>query len=137
MANTMEVAMNNLLSAIFVEVLPVSLQREMEGKGYSVKICDKYVRLVTVQETITISRNGEVYDDAEKYLRDVDPALFKDFELSIGIPVTREFRYDYSVNGDYWCDGEWLNAYVEYRVPLRAKDISGVIKAAKEFAGLE
>ena len=156
MRSTMEIAINGLLGAIFTEVLPASVQEELKEKNYEVEVCEGYVKVSTTQLYEFLSTNGEENNDGMEMLKKFcfnDEAIeekiknsseyinyFKKFELDSSItisPFTREFQYEEHLTHDLWCDESWLNAYVEYRISLTTQDISGAIKAAKKFAGLE
>lgn len=156
MRSAMEIAINGLLGAIFTEVLPASLQEEIKEKNYEIKVCEGYVKVSTTQLYEFLSTNGVEHDDGMETLKKFcyhDEAIeeeiknsseyincFKKFELNSPItvsPFTREFQYEEHLTHDLWCDESWLNAYVEYRISLTTQDISGAIKAAKKFAGLE
>lgn len=139
-----------LMAAIFTEVLPASLQQEMEEKNYKVKVCKKYIKVASTRLYNSIAYMfDESSDEMLAFLHrycaeDVNKTstdyinLFREADLRSRVaPVTRDLRVkrEMDCNG---CETEsWFDTYVEYRIPLDRQDISGVIRAAKIFAGLE
>lgn len=152
MEKFMKKAEKQFMAAVFTEVLPAALQQEMEEKGYKVKVCKKHVkvssecfyRAVSTQyegPTALMEKfldkycSGDIDKTSPEYLN-----LFRKAVITAGVtvnPVTRDLVVRDDTDRDYNEITSWLNTYVEYRVPLDNQDISGIIRAAKEFAGLE
>lgn len=139
-----------LMAAIFTEVLPASLQQEMEEKSYKVKVCKKHIKVASTRLYNSIAYMfDESSDEMLAFLHrycaeDVNKTstdyinLFREADLRSRVaPVTRDLRVkrEMDCNG---CETEsWFDTYVEYRIPLDRQDIFSVIRAAKIFAGLE
>lgn len=150
MTMTMKKMEKKMMAAIFTEVLPASLQQELKEKNYKVKVCKKHIKVSSARFYDSISyRFDEPSEEMLAFLHrycaeDVDKTsteyvnLFKEADLRSRVtPVTRDLRVEREMDYD-GCEVEsWLDTYVEYRIPLDSQDISGVIRAAKTFAGLE
>lgn len=159
-------AMVTLLTAIFFEVLPVSLQKEIEEKGYKAELIDNNICLccsMTVETLYSYTVNGskekevsskrdylEINQDNEIVLisdtssnRQAYEKMFDAARLKLAAeePVTKklaaEFYHDEDCDVPYSIDETYAVAQVEYRIPLDTVDIAGAIRAAKKFAGLE
>lgn len=158
-------AMMTLLTAIFFEVLPASLQKEMEEKGYKAELIDNNICLscsMMVTTLYSYTQDGSesiILSDARDYLkinqddelvltsdtpenRKEYEEMFDDAKLSVTeSPVSKKLMVDYyhDENWDipYTVDETYAIACVEYRIPLESADIAGAIRAAKKFAELE
>lgn len=94
-----------LMAAIFTEVLPASLQQEMEEKNYKVKVCKKHIKVASTRLYNSIAYMfDESSDEMLAFLHrycaeDVNKTstdyinLFREADLRSRVaPVTRDLR---------------------------------------------
>lgn len=157
--------MATLLTAIFFEVLPVSLQKEIEEKGYKAELIDNSICLRNSMTVATLysytqeDSKSNIVSDERDYLeinqddeivltsdtpenRQAYEKMFDDAKLTVAeSPVLKKLMVDYYHDENwyipYTLDETYAVAHVEYRIPLDTVDITDTIRAAKKFAGLE